>query len=119
MGPLLVATLGVATPAIGPCALAQTSVQPRVETITQEIVITASREADEALRAQVVEVLRDDPYIFADHISVVTENGVVRLRGFALDASDLRRALRLAHRVAGRRRVVNEVELMAISSDID
>lgn len=85
----------------------------------EEVVITAGREADEALSAKLVQVLQDDPYVFADHMSVVTENGVVRLRGLAVDLGDLRRALTLARRVAGRRRVINEVELIPASEDHD
>jgi osmotically-inducible protein OsmY len=67
---------------------------------------------DTPLTAKVVQALRADPYLFADHMTVVTENGVVRLQGIALDISDLQRAVRLARRVAGRRRVVNEIELI-------
>jgi osmotically-inducible protein OsmY len=118
IGPLLVAALGVAAPAAR-STLAQTAVQSREEASNAEIIITADRRADEELTARVAQVLQDDPYIFADHISVTTENGVVRLRGIAFDASDLRRALFLARRVAGRRRVVNEVDLLPLSADLD
>jgi hypothetical protein len=55
----------------------------------EEVVITARKEADTALTARVLKVLQDDP----------------------------QRALQLARRVAGRRRVVNEIELVA-SMDI-
>ena len=84
----------------------------------EEVVVTAGRRADEALSAKLVQVLQDDPYVFAAHLTVVTENGVVRLRGIAVDLSDLR-AMMLARRVAGRRRVVNEVELIMASEDHD
>jgi osmotically-inducible protein OsmY len=90
---------------------------PRDQAPRAEVVVTATRLTDEALTAKVVEVLRDDPYIFADHMSVVTENGVVRLQGIVLDIGDLHRALMLARRIAGRRRVVSELEL--ILSDVD
>ncbi len=60
-----------------------------------------------------LQVLQDDPYVFADHIEVVTEHGMVRLQGIALDYGDLQRTLLLARRVAGRRRVVNEIEVMS------
>jgi hypothetical protein len=78
----------------------------------EEVVVTARKEADAALTARVLKVLQDDPYVFADHIEVVTENGIVRLQGIALDYGDLQRTLLLARRVAGRRRVVNEVEVI-------
>jgi osmotically-inducible protein OsmY len=76
------------------------------------VLITARKEADAVLTARVLRVLQDDPYVFADHIEVVTEKGIVRLQGIALDYGDLQRTLWLARRVAGRRRVVNEVEVI-------
>jgi osmotically-inducible protein OsmY len=119
-GLLLAAALGVAGWVIRPAALAQApDIGNRSAATLEEVVITAGREADEALSAKLVQVLQDDPYVFADHMSVVTEHGVVRLRGIAVDLSDLRRALTLAHQVAGRRRVVNEVELIAPGEDHD
>jgi len=119
IGPLLVTALGVAAPAVGSFASAQTAVQSRNEPRTEEIIVSASRQADEALTAKVQQVLQDDPYAFTDHITVITENGVVRLQGIAYEPSDLRRALYLARRVAGKRRVLNEIELMPIGSDSD
>ena len=108
-GLLLAATLGGAVLGAPPPLPAQVSAAgPKL----QEVVITAGKEADAALTARVLKVLQDDPYVFADHIEVVTENGIVRLQGIALDYGDLQRTLLLAHRVAGRRRVVNEIELI-------
>ena len=72
-----------------------------------------------ALTARVLKVLQDDPYVFADHIEVVTENGIVRLQGIALDVNDLHQALALARRIAGRRHVVNEMELIPLGADHD
>lgn len=85
----------------------------------QEVIISATRQADEALTAKVTQTLQDDPYVFAEHLSVETENGIVRVRGVVIDPSDLRRVLFLARRVAGRRRVINEIELQALSADHD
>jgi osmotically-inducible protein OsmY len=99
IGPLLVTALGVAAPALAPFASAQTAAQLPSETRTDEVIITASREADAVLTAKLQQVLQDDPYAFTDHITVTTENGVVRLQGIAYEPSDLRRALYLARRV--------------------
>jgi osmotically-inducible protein OsmY len=119
-GLLLAAALGVAGWVIRPAALAQAAdMGNRSAATLEEVVVTAGRQADEALSAKLVQVLQDDPYVFAAHLNVVTENGVVRLRGIAVDLSDLRRAMMLARRVAGRRRVVNEVELIMASEDHD
>jgi osmotically-inducible protein OsmY len=65
------------------------------------------------------QVLQDDPYAFADDITVLTENGLVQLQGIAYEPRDLRRELYLARRVARTHRVVNEIELMPIGSDSD
>jgi osmotically-inducible protein OsmY len=120
IGPLLVTALGVAALAAGPSAAAQAPSTPsRQEASPPEVLVTATRLADEALTAKVVQVLKDDPYLFADHISVVAENGVVRLQGIATDVHDLRRALFLARRAAGKRRVLNEVEFIAQNTDLD
>jgi len=118
-GPLLVAALGVAALAVGPSASAQAPATPSHQPSPPEVVVSASRLADEALTAKVVQVLKDDPYVFAGHISVVTENGVVRLEGIATDAHDLHRTLFLARRVAGKRRVINAIELIAVDSPMD
>jgi osmotically-inducible protein OsmY len=95
-------------------ALAQAPATPvRDQAPRPEVIVTGTRlMTDEAVTAQVVQALRADPYVVSDHMSVVTENGVVKLQGIALDLWDLQRALRLARRLAGGRRVVNELELM-------
>jgi BON domain-containing protein len=108
-GLLLAATLGGVVLGTPPPLPAQASPGG---TKLEEVVITARKEADAALTARVLKVLQDDPYVFADHIEVLTENGIVRLQGIALDYGDLQRTLLLARRVAGRRRVVNEIEVI-------
>jgi osmotically-inducible protein OsmY len=85
----------------------------------QEVTVSASRLTDAVLTAKVEQALHDDPYIFANHMSVVTENGIVRLQGIALDVNDLHQALALARRIAGRRHVVNEMELIPLGADHD
>jgi hypothetical protein len=107
-GLLLAATLGAAL-LVGPPPLVARAIPAGSK--LEEVVITARKEADAALTARVLQVLQDDPYVFADHIEVVTENGVVRLEGIALDVTDMYRAVDLARRIAGKRRVVNEIEL--------
>jgi osmotically-inducible protein OsmY len=63
--------------------------------------------------------LRQDPYVFADHVTVTTENGVVRLEGVMTDLHDMLRVLRLARRIAGSGRVVNKIELAPSDDDAD
>jgi osmotically-inducible protein OsmY len=78
----------------------------------EEVVITASKKADEQVTQQVQKVLTNDPWIFGDHITVTTENGVVRLEGIVGDTGELFRILRLCRKIPGAKRVVNQLEIM-------
>jgi hypothetical protein len=116
-GPLLAIALGAAVLAGRPPALAQT---PRLEqpgTPRQEVVVTA--QADAAVTAKVVQVLENDRFVDSSHITVETRNGVVILRGIVMDLGDLNRMLRLARRVAGKRRIVNRIDLIPEDLDAD
>jgi osmotically-inducible protein OsmY len=90
---------------------------PPAAQLEKEIVVTATRPADAALAARVTAALQQDPFIFADHVSVTAENGVVRLEGVVQDLPDLYAILRHARRLAGKRRVVNEIVFQPIDVD--
>ena len=84
----------------------------RTDARTQEVIISATRITDEQLTRQVQETLAEDPWIFAEHITVTARGGVVRLEGIVGDTGELFRVLRLCRRIPGTRRVVNELEMM-------
>lgn len=84
-----------------------------------EIVVSASRESDELLTEQVVTAIHQDPYIFAEHIVVTTTNGIVRLEGRISDHADFLNVLRLARRIAGKRRVISRLEYVPSDDDSD
>lgn len=84
-----------------------------------EVVVTAERPSDAQVTRRVMAALRQDPYVFADHVTVTTENGVVRLEGVMTDLHDMLRVLRLARRIAGKGRVVNKIELAPSDDDAD
>ena len=107
VGPLLAGTLGVAGFGSLFSAVALCAPPPELQ---HEIVVTAARHSDALMTAKVMTALQQDPYIFSDHVTVTTENGVVRVGGVVRDASDLFAILRLAHRIAGKGRVVDEIE---------
>jgi hypothetical protein len=110
---ILGAALGIAAVAIHPPVMA--SDPPRAsppDNATAEVVISAKRAADAALASKVIEVLRNDPYVFTEHVSVSVENGVVTVEGTVPSVQDLRRVLRLARRLAGKGRVINKLELV-------
>jgi hypothetical protein len=112
-GPLLAGTLGVA--AFGaPCAAL--SAPPSDAASGQdlrEIVVTAKR-SDEAMAAKVEAALKQNPYIFSDHVTVTAKNGVVTVGGLVNDLNDLLAILRVARRAAGKGRVVNQIEFQAV-----
>jgi osmotically-inducible protein OsmY len=79
------------------------------------IVVTAKKRpdpvADEKLTEQVEAALHSDPFFYDEHVTVTIRNGVVTLQGIVFDDWDLRDALRLSRKVAGVKRVVNELEI--------
>ncbi len=81
--------------------------------------VTADRKADMATTAKVTTALRQDPYIFSDHVSVSTENGIVRLEGRVNDLVDLFQILKLARRIAGKGRIVDAIEYVPVDDDSD
>ena len=85
---------------------------PKPEAPLDEVVINATRTSDEQITRHVQESLTADPWIFAEHITVTTQNGVVRLEGIVGDTGELFRVLRLARKIPGARRVINELEMM-------
>ena len=86
------------------------------ENLQRDIVVTA-RASDEALTEKVSAALQQNPYIFADHVTITTTNGVVRVGGVVRDLSDLFAILRLARHIAGKGRVVNQIEFVPVDDD--
>jgi osmotically-inducible protein OsmY len=79
----------------------------------EEVVIQAKRQAaDEQINRQVEKTITEDPWIFSEHITVTTHNGVVRVEGIVGDTGEMFRILRLCRRISGARRVVNALETM-------
>lgn len=77
-----------------------------------EVIVTArSLLSDEQVTQQVEKALDKDPYIYAEHITVTTRNGVVRVEGIVMDVQQLIDVLRLCRKTSGARRVVNQLEL--------
>jgi len=71
----------------------------------------AERQADNEIAAQVSSALRADPQIFARHIDVWAERGVVHLGGYVWTDTDLFRAKEIAGNVPGVARVVDDLQL--------
>ncbi len=71
----------------------------------------AEQQADKATVDKVEQALNADATLYARHIIVRADNGVVRLTGFVWDQPDLVEAERIAQSVPGVIRVVNALEL--------
>lgn len=78
-----------------------------------EVIVTATRQApDEQITAQVERALAADPYIYAEHVTVTTNNGVVRVEGIVWDTGERFRILRRCRKIPGTRRVVDALEIL-------
>src|SRR5581483_7922303 len=71
----------------------------------------AQRQADREVADQVQAALNADSGLYAQHISVRAQNGIVRLGGYVWAQPDLEEAQRIAELVPGVSKVVNDMEL--------
>jgi osmotically-inducible protein OsmY len=71
----------------------------------------AQLQADREMAARVQSALDADKQLYARHITVGADNGVVRLTGFVWDPPDLNEAKSVAELVPGVSSVVNDLEL--------
>jgi osmotically-inducible protein OsmY len=79
----------------------------------QEITVTARKvhNSDEEVTAEVETALHSDRYIFSDHVTVTSKNGVVTLRGIALDNWNVSAMKRLVRKMPGVKKVVDEIDV--------
>jgi osmotically-inducible protein OsmY len=108
---LLTALVAVLSILWGAASVAQhTAAQ---ENVLAEITVTGRKIIpDEEVSRQVELALELDPYVDDRHVTVTTKNGIVTIQGFVQDAWDLLALRRITKRVAGVKRVVNDVELV-------
>jgi hypothetical protein len=79
----------------------------------QEITVTARKvsQSDAQMTEQVETALHSDRYIFSEHVTIKSKNGVVTLRGKALDYWDVIAMERLVRRMPGVKRVVDDLDI--------
>jgi osmotically-inducible protein OsmY len=70
----------------------------------------AQREADKVTAERVEAALSADKILYAKHITVHADNGVVYLTGYVWDRPDMDQATFIAENVPGVTRVVNSLE---------
>jgi osmotically-inducible protein OsmY len=77
----------------------------------------AQREADKTTAERVEAALGSDRRLYAKHISVHADRGVVYLTGFVWDRPDFDQATYIAESVPGVSRVVNDLEFQQNGTD--
>jgi hypothetical protein len=79
----------------------------------QEITVTARKvsKTDEEVTEQVETALHSDRYIFSDHVTIKSKNGVVTLSGIAVDYWDVIAMQRLVRRMPGVKKVVDNIDI--------
>jgi osmotically-inducible protein OsmY len=77
----------------------------------------AQRQADKETAERVQAALDADKRLYAKHILVRADNGVVRLSGYVWDPPDLDEARQVAAGVTGVTQVVNSLELQRNGGD--
>lgn len=77
----------------------------------------AQLEADKETAQRVETALNADKDLYAKHIFVRADNGVVRLSGYVWDPSDFQTAILIAEGVEGVTGVVNNLELNRNGND--
>lgn len=77
----------------------------------------AQRQADQETAGQVRAALNADKHLYARHIFVRADGGVVHLSGYVWDPPDLIEAKRVAGLVPGVSQVVSDLELQRNGSD--
>jgi osmotically-inducible protein OsmY len=66
---------------------------------------------DAEVKRQVETAMRSDPFFYDEHVTVTIKDGVVTLQGMVFDEWDMRVALRISRKVAGVKRVINELDI--------
>lgn len=102
----------------GVAQVAKGTADKAADTSREEVIVTAQRNIpDEQVTAQVEKALAEDPYVYAEHVTVTTNNGVVRVEGIVGDTGERFRILRRCRKIPGTRRVVDALEV--VSNDPD
>ena len=109
LGPAVFGLGGFANP-----VSAQNAVSPpasQSDSVAVSALPSAAVLSDGELEKRVKAALHSDPYFYDEHVTVSVEQGGVVLLGFVFSDSDLRDALRIASKVAGDRRVVDNLSI--------
>jgi len=86
---------------------------PQADGKLNTIVVTGKRLSvpDSEVKERVENALRSDPYFPDEHVTVTVKDGIATLHGIVFDEWDLRVAKRIAKRIPGVKRVINDLEI--------
>lgn len=65
----------------------------------------------QSLDQRVTAALESDPYLYSEHITVTSKDGVVTLHGSVGDEWDLRKAIKISSQVEGVKDVVDDLQI--------
>ena len=92
---------------------ARTAEAPR-----EEVVVRAARPTDEQITERAQRAIADDRWIYSEHITITTQNGVIRVEGIVQDTWEWFRILDLCRKARGARRVdTSRLELLHNDAD--
>ena len=83
---------------------------------TLDAIVVTGRKIQEAVpdaevKQRVETAMRSDQYFYDEHVTITIKDGVVTLHGIVFDDWDLRTARRIAKRIPGVKRVINDLEM--------
>jgi osmotically-inducible protein OsmY len=83
------------------------------QVIIHTVVVTGKRLSvpDFELKEEVETALRSDRYFLDEHVTVTVKDGIATLHGIVYDDWDLRIAIRIASRIRGVKRVIDDLEI--------
>jgi osmotically-inducible protein OsmY len=83
--------------------------------LLEPIIVTAKKQetpkTDQEVTKQVEAALRADRYVFDEHVTVTTKDGVVTLSGFVLDIWDVFTLRRIVRKMPDVKKVVDQLTL--------
>ena len=108
---VLIGAVSAAVLGFSATPIAAQQAPPASRDVLQEITVTARKvsKTDAEVQEQVETALHSDRYIFSDHVTITSRNGVITLRGIATDYWDVIAMKRLVRRMPGVKKVVDDI----------
>ena len=76
-----------------------------------DTVVVRGSVPDAEVVKQVETAIRSNPFFYDEHVTVTIKDGVITLEGLVFDEWDMRHAIRVAKKITGVKRVINDLEV--------